>query len=170
LTHSTFETSPHLLSKPVGKSILLRRLMTNILSNLRSPEWWFTVVVAGIIVDIVANTIRTLPRRELGRRRKSRRVGQVATLAVLRESPQKRAQLATAEMRSRFRGLVYLIEGMAIATVMFVLFSLEAPVWVTAPGVGMFAVLWYAFASESRFADDAARRLAEVRRETDSGS
>ena len=146
--------------------------MSDFIADLASPRWWMSVVVAGILVNMVATyLLRLLDSRLMRasdwwrRTRTSVQRERQATLDALRTEPQKQIRLQAAEVRYRLHSLVLLVQavGMAVLVVLFI--TVGSPRWVVMPAIALFAVLWYAFVRESRLADHASTLLAEVHRE-----
>jgi hypothetical protein len=110
--------------------------MSDFIADLGSPRWWMSVVLAGIVVNIAASYLGKLLDARLTRastwwrqRKASVERQRQATLGVLRANPDRRALLEAAEIRSRLRSLVFLVQatGMAVLIVLFVTFGV--PKW-----------------------------------------
>ncbi len=146
--------------------------MSDFITDLGSPRWWMSVVLAGIVVNIAASYLGKLLDARLTRastwwrqRKASVERQRQATLGVLRANPDRRALLEAAEIRSRLRSLVFLVQatGMAVLIVLFVTFGV--PKWFAIAAIILFAFLWYAYLQQSRKADRASSLIADVHRE-----
>ena len=100
--------------------------MSELLGQLTSISWWFSVVLVGIIVSLVgARADRWLASFSAWARARSARRQQnfERYVAQLRESPERRLVAVAAETRSRLRCLTSLVFGMFL----FLLASEVAP-------------------------------------------
>jgi len=103
--------------------------MASLVESLRDPSWWFTVVVAGTVINLVAAFLfRRLDSqiasvssvwRARSAKRQEERSGRIALLA---SDSRFRQHWYFYELRCRLRSLSFFIYGLALAAV-----ALSAP-------------------------------------------
>src|SRR5438128_2330558 len=123
--------------------------MSEFMLDLASPSWWMSVVVAGILVNIVATYLTKLLDARLRRAsswwRRKRAVAEqdrLATVEALRKNPHEQSLLGAAEVRYRLRSLVFLVQAVGMALLLVLFITVGAPNWVVMPAIALFAVFW----------------------------
>lgn len=150
--------------------------MSDFTSDLASPRWWMSVVIAGIVVNVIATYIMRALDTRLERasgwwktRQGRRRAELLAEARELRNRDDAYKWLMTVEIRQRFHSLVALVQAIG-AGLLFVLFvSVGVPTWLGFFAVVLFSVLWYAFVRQCRLAERAASLAELVRHDQNAG-
>lgn len=146
--------------------------MSELRENLASPAWWFTVLVAGLLVNIAAAYLQKLLDSRLvrasgwlGRRRQKRDRARRALIDLLRDSPHKQLIYATSESRYRIRGILYMVLGIVSAfSGMISLRFLDAP-WIGALGLGSGTVLLVVGLNDLHLAEQTESVLKELHKD-----
>jgi Flp pilus assembly protein TadB len=143
--------------------------LSEFVADLESPRWWFSVVVAGIVVNIGASYLMRLLDGRLAaasiwwrRRRETDQRTHLAQLGLLRGNEQQQRRLAATETRARFRSLVCLVQAVGVALTVIIFLTVGVPAWISGYTVVLFAALWYLYLYYARAADRAARLLADL--------
>ncbi|TVL98846.1 MAG: hypothetical protein CV087_20185 [Candidatus Brocadia sp. WS118] len=92
--------------------------MKKILEVLTSPVWWVSVVIAGILINLVSSYLKGIidthlsrfsaARREQGERKRAERK---TAVEQLRKNEHQEVMATLAEMRHRLRAIFYLLGG-----------------------------------------------------------
>src|SRR6266436_9745534 len=122
--------------------------MDDLITDLRSPQWWMSVVVAGILVNLAAGYLLKLLDARLAkasswwrRKRESAVRERAAAVDALQTDRNQQARLEASEIRYRLRSLVSLVQAIGMG-LLFVLFAtVGAPAWLTMFAVALFAIL-----------------------------
>ena len=127
--------------------------MDELLQNLSSPAWWVSVVVAGVVVNVVAHYLRQLLDSRLARvstrwaaRRDARQRQRASLLAALKASEHKQLLYATSEVRYWIRGTFFFgwSISLAFATASSQALVLGLPLFGTGAAFSALGAIWAA--------------------------
>jgi hypothetical protein len=95
--------------------------MNEIMQNLVSGSWWFSVVLAGVLVNILAVVLKTAANAWLSKfstKRRSvverRRAEQTQTVAVLKSDPYQQLMFDLREVKALVTGVLYVVLGQTL--------------------------------------------------------
>jgi hypothetical protein len=151
--------------------------------NLVSLEWWLGVVLVGLVLNIVSAYLKPIVDRALSKISRSWRDRSVAqrgkrakVIAQLRANPHLQLLMLSAELRHRFRGVVYLLLAAifflgytAIGTADLVLALggiLRANAWHRHVFSGVAALLFFFFLYERGAAEQCKALVSEAQDES----
>lgn len=143
--------------------------MSDLIADFHSLRWWISVVVAGILVNMVATYLMRLVDARLTkmsswwRQRKAVEERERAAIVdALRADRNRQAQLEADEVRSRLRSLVLLVQAVGMGVIFVVAAIMGAPAWLFTTFFVMYAYFWYRHDQQWRRAERASGLLAEV--------
>jgi len=95
--------------------------MNEIMQSFASPSWWFSVVLAGVVVNILAVVLKagldawlsrlsTKRRIVIGRRKAQ----QTQTVAVLKNDPYQQLMFDLREVKALVTGVLYVVLGQVL--------------------------------------------------------
>lgn len=128
--------------------------MSEITQNLVSGSWWFSVVLAGVLVNILAVVVKTRADVWLSKFSTERRVAferkraeQTQTVAALKDDPYQQLMFDLREVKALVTGVLYMVLGQVLivaAAVMNLRDLMPKPVPRTALGAGWDVLTAYA--------------------------
>lgn len=143
--------------------------MSDLIADFQFPRWWMSVVVAGILVNIIATyllrfvDVRLTKTSSWWRRRNaSAQQERHAIVEALRSERDGQTQFEVAEMRSRLRSLVFLVQSVGMGVLFVVAGLLGARMWLVTASLGMCALLWFLHAKHLLHAERLASLIWQV--------
>jgi hypothetical protein len=141
---------------------------TTILDNFQSPTWWISVVIVGLIVNVIGQFLYSfIVGRYLAtstwwqNRQKAKDLKYEADLQALRDNPHEVAALEGSERRYQHRSLESLIKAVAWGAFAIFLIWIGATIWITLPIIVLLQFSWSFYLYQNRAAMRAERLLRD---------